>query len=292
MPRSHSTQASGFTLIELVVAISLSAIVVAFAGVFIVTPIEAYTSQTRRAAMVDSADAVLRLMGRDVRRALPNSVRTTTSGSVRALELLLTAAATRYRDDDAGATGVDDLDFSAPDNRFTTLGEFQIPNRGAAWQRTDHYLAIYNVGIDGANAYEMANVITPRNTTIRIDRVSPGVDRVRLLNRSMQFAYSSPARRVYLVSGPVTYLCDTGTGIIRRYSDYSIAAAQPTSAADMAGATSGVVARGVADCNFDYFAGAAQRAGLVTLDVTVNDPARASAGRVRLLNQVHVENAP
>ena len=132
MPRSSFTRHRGFTLIELVIAISLSAIVLAFASMFISAPVDAYAAQSRRAAMVDSADAVLRLMARDVRRALPNSVRVTRDGNVMALELLLTTAATRYRDDDAATTGPDDLDFSAPDNRFTTLGEFQNLARNGA----------------------------------------------------------------------------------------------------------------------------------------------------------------
>lgn len=285
-------RARGFTLVELVISISLGAIVLSFAAMFITTPMQTYGAQTRRAALVDSADSILRLMGRDVRRALPNSLRIASNGNVVALELLLTVDAVRYRDDDAAATPNDDLDFSAPDTQFTTLGQFQdVPRVGGTFSSPSYYLSIYNVGIAGANAYELANVITPAGTTITITTDAAGTDRVTL-NPAMQFAYGSPAHRVYLVSGPVTYLCDTNSKTIRRYAGYGISSSQPTSAADIPGAVVGLIAKGVSACNFSYTAGTAQRAGLATLDVTVADDPNSSSERVRLLHQVHMENVP
>jgi prepilin-type N-terminal cleavage/methylation domain-containing protein len=42
-------RARGFTLIELVITIAVGSVVVAFMALFIVTPMNAYTAQTRRA---------------------------------------------------------------------------------------------------------------------------------------------------------------------------------------------------------------------------------------------------
>jgi MSHA biogenesis protein MshO len=57
-----------------------------------------------------------------------------------------------------------------------------------------------------------------------------------------------------------------------------------------AGATRSLLANDVSACTFTYAPGTAQRAGLMTLDITI---ARAVTGgsteQVRLLNQVHVE---
>jgi MSHA biogenesis protein MshO len=285
MRRPHAN--AGFTLIELVVAITLTAIVLSFVSMFITMPVHMYGSQTRRAAMVDSADSVLRLMARDVRGALPNSVRVTSVGNVVALELLLTVDAARYRDDDALATPDEEFDFSGPDAKFTTFGHFRDIANG-------HYLAIYNVGIPGADAYELTNVITPPGTTIGIvSDAALNVDHVTL-TPAMKFEYTSPERRVYLVRGPVTYLCDTNARTLRRYADYAIQTAQPTTVAQMmgGGATVGLVASNVTACNFNYVAGTPQRAGLATFDVTVSDADPTSTERVRLLHQVHVENVP
>jgi MSHA biogenesis protein MshO len=73
------------TLVELVITISISSIVVAFMAIFIVTPMNAYSAQARRAELVDDADSALRFVGRDLRASLPNSVRVAVSGSVTAL---------------------------------------------------------------------------------------------------------------------------------------------------------------------------------------------------------------
>ena len=82
--------ARGFTLVELTITIVLSTIVIGFMAVFIAGPVASYNDQTRRAELVDLAENSLRRISRDIRRALPNSVRLNVSGSVMALELLST----------------------------------------------------------------------------------------------------------------------------------------------------------------------------------------------------------
>jgi MSHA biogenesis protein MshO len=274
----------------LVIAISLSAIVVAFAAMFIVTPVNSYKAQERRAEMVDSADAVLRLVGRDVRAALPNSIRTVQNGGVYALEILAAADAVRYRSSGATADPTQELDFTSPDGSFATLSLFDGITR--PYTTTTQYLSIYNVGVPGADAYSLANVITPSGTTITItNSATPNEDLVTM-TPSFRFAYGSPGQRVYLVSGPVTYLCDTTARTIRRYSGYTVGALQTdrdsNAELNSAGATSSLVANNVSACQFDYQSGTAQRAGLVTLRVTINKDGES----VWLVHQVHVENAP
>jgi MSHA biogenesis protein MshO len=286
-PRS----ARGYTLIELVIAISLSGIVLVFCAMFIVVPVRSYQGQARRAEMVDAADAVLRLVGRDVRAALPNSIRVANTGTVKALEILSAADAVRYRDSGATANAARELDFSGPDGSFASLSQFDGITR--PFTTTTSYLSIYNVGVPGADAYSLANVITPANiTTITIDAIPLINEDLITVSPAFQFTYGSPGHRVYLVSGPVTYLCDETARTIRRYSGYSIAASQ--SARDTAGelnaagATSALVANNILSCVFDYVSGTAQRAGLVTLRVTINKDGES----IWLLHQVHVENAP
>ena len=87
----NTSSKRGFTLVELVVTIALSTIVVGFMTFFIAGPVASYTDQSRRAELVDLAENSLRRIARDVRRALPNSVRLNASGSTIALELLSTA---------------------------------------------------------------------------------------------------------------------------------------------------------------------------------------------------------
>lgn len=280
---------AGFTLIELVTTLVISAIVVSFASIFVSAPLRGFTDQARRVRLVDAADSALQRIGRDVHRALPNSVRTTTGAGVVALELLSTIDGARYRAQPPG-TAAQVLDFTAADSSFNVLGPFT--QLAKPWSSTTSYLAIYNVGVPGADAYALANVITPAGTSIAIAADSAmDEDRVTL-TPAFRFAYSSPTQRVYLVDGPVTYLCDLVAGTLLRYSGYAIAASQATrdSAGELlgAGATQSLMANQIAACSFTYTAGTAERAGLVTLEITV----RSQGESVSLLRQVHVDNVP
>jgi MSHA biogenesis protein MshO len=277
----------GFTLIELVITIAISTIVVAFVSLFISGPVRGFADQSRRVRLVDATDAALDRMARDIRRALPNSVRTTTSGTVTALEVLSTVDGARYRAQPPGVTG---LDFAAADGSFNVLGPFTQVTK--PFTSSTHHLAIYNVGVPGADAYALTNVITPAGTTIAIAADgTTGEDRVTL-TPPFKFGYPSPTQRVFLVDTPITYLCDTGAGTLLRYQGYTVAADQLArdSHAELLGAnaTSTLMANQLVGCAFVYTAGTAERAGLVSLQLTV----RSQGETVSLLSQVHVDNAP
>jgi MSHA biogenesis protein MshO len=280
----------GFTLIELIVTIVLSAIVVSFMAMFIAGPIRGYNDQTRRARLVDLADDALRNISRDIRRALPNSIRVTTNGSVVAIEMLNTVDGVRYREQPPPDDDSKRLDFAAADTAFNTIGAFT--GIAKPFSSAAYYLAVYNVGVPGANAYELANVITPPGTTITIDADSLAGEDAVTLSPGFQFAYGSPDRRMYLVDGPIAYLCDTTAGTLVRYTGYTIAADQSTrdSAAELgaAGASAERVANRISGCGAAYSPGTAQRAGLVSLRLGVSE----AGETISLLHQVHVSNAP
>jgi MSHA biogenesis protein MshO len=276
------------TLIELVVVITLSAIVVAFMSIFIVQPIDAFMLQKQRAQLGDAADGALRMLSRDLRAALPNSVRTSSSGTVVAIELLATVDGARYQDNGPLSNSALWLDFTQADSGFSTtvpFSEVTLP-----YSSSSSYLAIYNIGITGANAYALANVITPAGTTITISTGATANAQLVTLSPAFQFSFGSPGKRVYLVSGPVSYLCDTSVGLLTRYSGYPILATQPTSATTLnaAGATSGVVASNVAGCQFTYTAGTSQRVGMASLLLQMSSGGQ----QVQLLQQAHLVNAP
>ncbi len=279
----------GFTLVELVVAITLTTIVVSFAAVFVSGPVQGYANQTRRVALVDESDVALRRISRDVRRALPNSVRVRTNGARTALEMLTTVDGARYRDDAPGAAD-DVLDLTAADTAFNTVGPFS--RIAKPFVSNQAYLSIYNVAAPGANAYELANVITPPGTSIDIRAsATAGEDRVTL-NPPFRFRFASPAQRVFLVDGPVTYLCDPVAGSLTRFDGYAIATDQADvdTAGELtgAGAAGSRVASRLTACDIDYAPGTAARAGLVTLSLTVGEAGES----VTLLHQVHVNNVP
>ena len=287
VPQSRA-RARGMTLIELVIVIVLSAIVVSFMSILIVTPIDAFTAQKQRAQLGDAADGALRLMARDLRSALPNSVRTAAGGTVVAIELLATVDGARYQDNGPLANAALWLNFAATDTGFSTTVPFtQIT---LPYSSSTSYLSIFNIGVPGADAYALANVITPAGSTISIAAGATPNAQLVTFSKPFQFSFGSPEKRVYLVSGPVSYLCDTSVSTLTRYSGYTINATQPTSAASLsaAGATSGVVATNVAGCQFTYASGTSKRVGMASLLLQMGN----NGQQVQLLQQTHLVNAP
>lgn len=316
----------GVTLIELVAVITITGIIAVVLGTFIVKPIQGFQATLRRAELVDAAEMALRRTARDIRLALPNSVRVRDSlgnvnnvtcnaaGVTCAIEMLNTLDGARYREGPGTNPGGHNhanpqyrLRINATDNDgFNVIGFFR--NITVPYISTTQRLAIYNQGVVNADAYTDGDdslavparyVITrPDVTTFTIDgddflptpdehHVSPGA------GNDFRFRWASPNQRVFVVDKPITYLCNAGAGgTIRRYENYPIRAAQPTNpaAAPLLAVTGALLTTPVTACTFTYTPGTNQRAGLITLAITVADTA--SGEQVRLLHQVHVDNSP
>jgi MSHA biogenesis protein MshO len=244
--------AAGFTLVELVVALTLSAIVIAFGGMFLTAPLSLYETQARRAEVASAAAEAWPQIRDELRLALPNSVRARRNGSVVALEMLNTVDWVRYK----GALG----------GTLLTAGTF----RGitAPFSSTSHYLSVNNLGTGPADAYALSGSITAAGTSIAIVAGGlPGEQQVTIAPIPA-FIADSPRHRVYLVSGPVSFLCDESAGTLRRYTNYSIATnhtARDTAGELLtAGASVLELARNIASCEFTASAGSSSATQVVT----------------------------
>ena len=60
-------RSGGFTLIELIVALTISVVVVGFIATFITVPVRAHVAQARRGELTASAEALTRAMAEDLR---------------------------------------------------------------------------------------------------------------------------------------------------------------------------------------------------------------------------------
>lgn len=259
----------GFTLVEMVVVIVMIGILAVLGGRFIVAPVTGYIDLARRTRLVDQADVVLRRMQRDIRHALPNSLRIDASGKY--LELLNTASGGRYRRYPDPVAGGDILDFSVADTSFDVLGILsQVPHAG-------NFLVVYNTSASGVsgNAYASAAdnlAVIGSGSTVSHLVLTPGFN----------FGFRSPRQRFFVVDQPVTYACEGG--VLNRYDGYAITAVQSTPP----GINADLVARNLSECNFSYNPGASQRAGLMTLRLSLSEEGET----VSLLHQVHMVNAP
>lgn len=246
-------------------------------------PVSAYLDTSRRAGLTARADAALHRVTREVRQALPNSLRVSADGA--ALELLRVANGGRYRREAPD----NPLDFTLATDDFDILGTLTNPGgidaAGGATQAdcltgTVDCLVIYNTGQTGANAYAGDNIAAIRavsSSSLTFSAAAP-------------FPWESPAQRFYVVDEVVSFVCDGGA--IYRYDRYPITTAHTSvdTAGELAalGARAQLLSDQVDTCEFAYAPGTATRNATLRVSLVMSEEGES----VRLLQQVHVSNAP
>jgi MSHA biogenesis protein MshO len=271
--RRYACGGRGTTLVELVVVIAITGIIAAAVAVFIRRPVEGYVDAARRAELTDIADTALRRMTRDLRTALPNSIRVDASGKY--IEFLQTRGGGRYRSEQTGAGTGDALDFNAPDDRFDVIGP--MPDFTGAGTK---YIVVYNLTSDPLIATANAYLGDNREAYASDDGTAI------TLAAQKQFPVASPGKRFQVVDYPVTYACEAG--VLRRYWGYAFSAAQ---VAPPVGGSNTLLAMNVdvANCHFSYVTdNATGRTGVIAVGLQIT----AGGESVRLFQQVHVSNVP
>ena len=267
------------TLIELIIAMIITAIVVAMT-LFFALPMRQAVDVTVRADLADIANNSLQRIGRDVRLALPNSVRT--NGT--ALEFIPLRTGGRYRIEGATAcTGVadDHLAFEVADGCFKSVGT--ILNDTTITTSDFLVLNNYGEGFASQEAYAGAN-------RRQIAAGTAGQKIVYTAGAAFTRAlHDSPGKRFYIVTTPVSYVCDLAAGTVTRYEGYGFSVAQPVT---FATGTSALLAANVAGCSFDYAANVAPMVGLLTMRLTLRRAVSTGNETVTLYHSVHVNNVP
>lgn len=273
---------AGFTLIEAIMVMVITGILAALVASF-AAPLKGYFDATARADLADVADTALRRMARDVRLALPNSVRVNTSGNNRYLDFLATTGGGRYRASGTGTTNCaaaaptngDALIFTEADTCFEVLGS-------TVDIVANDQIVVYNLGVAGADAYEGKTLATHVRRDASV--IGTGLSSVSI-NSNNPLPFDSPAHRFQIVHEQVRYICNLTTRRLTRYAGFTIAT--PTAAVPANG-SSALLASGVTACSFVYVPGVTQRAGLVAMSLTLSN----DSDSVTLLHQVHVQNVP
>ena len=273
MTRGHQQQ-HGFTLMELIMVIVIAGILGTMTVSFITKPMEGYIDLNRRAQLVDSAEMSMRMMARDIRRSLPNSIRCQPAGCDESgtIEMINTVTGGRYRaafSDDPSNPG-NPMQFG-DDTSFDVLGN--VIN-AAEVNISTHQLVIYNLTSDGDdyNAYSTTGM---HNRAGISDFSSNQIT----LDSPLGISQGSPQQRFFIVDSTISYHCENNT--LYRTQPSGIAGTITTN-------TNTPVARNVIDCKFSYEPGSATRSALVTIGLTVEGDGE----RVTLLHQVHVDNVP
>ena len=294
IPRCARNDGGGFTLVEMIMVITITGIIGGIVAVFLKAPIQQYMDVARRADMTDIADTALRRITRDLRLALPNSVRVTgtVSGAgscngseVCTLEFIPTKGGGRYRAGSGGAAGCvataggegELLDFTVADTCFGVLG-------AAPGMVAGDEIVVYNLGIPGADAYA-GNSLATHNR-----RLASIAGSIVTLTSISALPFDSPGHRFHVVTSPISYVCapnstNPALGTLTRLSGYGWAAPS---------GTGNLLAKNVSNCRFAYDAFVvAQRSGLVTMRLAITEPNQGNPDEtVTLYSAAHVSNQP
>lgn len=287
----------GFTLVELVMVIALASVVAVMVSSVLSRPLEGFMAQSRRAELTDMAAIALNRMTRDIRLAVPNSLRQPDANT---LELMPIHAAGRYRASPLDSTDPAAVRYDPP--RCPASGACFIEVIGPALDSSTvagaRWMVIYNLGagsvtnpVPGSNLWAHASpgVITPTGAGFAwVDAPVPGL---RLSGAgSFAFAYASPQHRFYLAREVIGYRCmnagesgGNGTGTLRR-----ISAEEQRNPGDYPYAQAAILVGSVSRCRIEYSPATNTRNALVTIELGV----RKGGEEVVLLQQVHVDNAP
>ncbi len=292
-------RARGFTLVEAIVVMVLTSILAGIMVLFIRNPVNSYVDTAARAELTDVADIALRRMTREIRTAVPNSIRLNIVGNTSFLEFIPSHAGGRYLAQEDGAAPAAQhpwLDFTNAATQFEVVGPMP-PTPYAIVQGDFIIISNFGAGFTNGDAY----ALNAGNRAV-VGQVNNKL--ITLANNPFA-AVNPPASKRFIVAGqPVTFACTndpvTGRGQLRRFSNYGFPANQvdpgslnllPATQVQMT-----LMADNVVGCNFSVVAMANRQAALVGLGIAL---ARAKPGAadndletVTLAQQIHVDNTP
>ncbi len=271
-------KARGFTLLELVVVIMITGIMGAALAVFFKPAVDSYFDARRRAEMTDTADTALRRMGRDVRRAVPNSIRTPNS---QCFELVPTKSGGLYRRAaDIVNANSDSLDTTGTDSSFDVLSPL------AAVPAAGDFVVIGNQNTNDVYSGATRGTVSAWASPPAPGGAVVGVGRLTL-NPAAQFPSGYDGGRFQVIDAneqSVFYVCDGAGNLMRLVRAF-------TAAVPAACPAGGVpLATNVATCEFIYSPnqGATQQSGFLWMRIEL----LSGGERMGLAYGVHVSNVP
>jgi MSHA biogenesis protein MshO len=262
---------SGFSLLELIIVIILIGIMSISFGKLTSNTVIGYIDAKDRNRLSQSAKWVTEKISREIREALPQSIRTGSSGNFHCVEFLPIV------------------------NASTTIG---LPNSGSI---NNFNAANYNITTSSASLVAMMPINTNSiynstgvlaNVTSIITSVIDPLQATINLTSATTFTNRSPQNRFYLLNSPVSFCLNNGNGHILRYQNYGLSSSQsfpPTGGNTLA---ENFFVNGTV---FNYQNGTLSRAGLLQVSLHLQNRGRSLSSTEEILNvfhEVHIRNVP
>lgn len=295
MQNSRALQ-HGFTLLEAVVVIVVTAIIASVVTVFMRAPIEGYFASVNRMRLADAADGALRYVARELHSALPLSLRSPNSNC---LEFLPVRAAGRYCVEGDGSGCAAPVRFGAAFSSFDVLGGLDyVPVAGDR-------IVFFNLGLTGNDAYQATassstNVAaagagsTAAKVVLGAAKTLPAT--LGMMNQGNGvgqlpyhfFVVPDATQAVFYVCSNAGTANGDGTGKLLRVAHYGVNATTPAACpTSLTGAT--VLADKVSRCSMVWRSpGLTERLDVVSLELEITRQGES----VRLYQEVQVYNDP
>ncbi len=204
------TASAGFTLLELVTVLVLLGIALVGVSTLLGNMSGMYLQSAERDKLLSESRFVLERLNRELRDAVPNSLRVSNTAGWSCLEFVPFTAVARYRNIVLAPDTTSTIDVVSMVSDFS-------PSAG-------QWLLVFpqqDVEIYSASAQKVQLHASPLSN----DGDGNGFTYRLQLAQAFGFGAASPARRLYLLDTPVSY-CALGNEI-RRYQGYALQSSQP-----------------------------------------------------------------
>lgn len=259
---------SGFTLVEMVMVIVLLGIIAVASSQFIRQGVGIYTDTVERDALQQMGRFAVERMTRELRNALPGSVRVSSSGGTQCIEFMPITRASTYLQPAAN----------------TAMSSLNVVDFSYVFAAGD-LLAIYPIAPN--NVYSSPSAIATLTGSSAVV-----ANQQTLSFSSHTFPNESPTRRFFIVTDPVSFCAADNS--LTRHSGYARTALQSVPPANSILLAQNIrVSEGATPITvFDYTAGTPVRSGIVHLDLRFSDTMSLGDEWIRFSQEVYLRNRP
>jgi MSHA biogenesis protein MshO len=267
---------SGFTLLELIIVIVILGIMAFSLSGVIKTSVYGYIDAKDRNRLSQSAKWIIERISRELREALPQSVRTNDDGNDYCVEFMSIDNASSYLNLPTSPNAVI--------NSFKAVG-FDLTTSSAT-----------RVAIMPISTSAVYNVTGTLGSIASISNLG-GADTGKVsisLSGGPRFDRRSPTNRFYLLNDPISFCLNNSSGEITRYTDYGINAIQQLP--PLAGSDSLIGENfSLSGYVFNYQAETLTKSGLLQINLLAQNRSRNLSGNEESFNifhEVHIRNVP
>ncbi len=281
-PKARRRHARGFTLVELLVVITLMGVMASLGATFVGRIVSGMQDTRARLNIAQSADAALARMSDELSASLPNSVRAVNNAAGMWVEWVPVVDAGRYRQAPDTVSGNPGDMFDPTD---ATDHSFDVIGSAVAATSSGQKIVFSNMGTPDSDVYSGNN----RRSGVTLTGNGTNV----AFTAGALLPASTTGGRFFIVGSPVSLGCSAGatagTFDLTRYSNYGWQTNQPVAVASFTGGTATLVLSGLKSCTASYNTALAN-IGLLNLRLTAGDVN--TAVHMDIVQQVAIDNTP